>query len=171
MLLLNVLLLFSLVSVAITGNCLPVLAGVSLQASRRTDNHSSPFLKCLCPLRFPVTVSWTCHGDAVTDAYSSRPLLWRCQMQKVQNGGCCRDQLACCPCYLARQLASELSRQARARYCLHLAEWVTSNVYMSLIAVFYSRSIAVYTLCLFDRLSPEWKHFPQYKTFLKGRAN
>lgn len=124
------LLVFSLVvSVAITGNCLPVLAEVSLQASRRTDNQSSPFVEwgSLCPLLIPVTVNCACHDDAATDAYSSRPLLWRCQMQKVQNGGCCRDQLACCPCCLARELASVLSRQACARYCLQLTERVVRN--------------------------------------------
>ncbi|XP_071329978.1 MHC class II regulatory factor RFX1a isoform X7 [Trachinotus anak] len=114
------------VSVAITGNCLPVLAEVSLQASSCTDNQSSPFLEwdSLCPLLIRVTVNCACHDDAAIDAYSSRPLLWRCQMQKVQNGGCCRDQLACCPCYLARWLASVLSRQACARNCLQLTRKV-----------------------------------------------
>lgn len=58
------------VSVAITGNCLPLLAEVSLQASSRTDNQSAPFLQwgTLCPLLTRATVNCACHDDAATDA-------------------------------------------------------------------------------------------------------
>lgn len=65
------LLLFSLVvSVAIKGDCAPVLAEDSLQAIRRTANKSSPCLEwgSLWSLLIPLTVNCACHDYADTDA-------------------------------------------------------------------------------------------------------
>lgn len=115
---LNCAIALSLVPVAITGDCLPVIPEVSLQASRYTDNLSTPCVEWSSswPTLIPLAANCACHDYAATGAYSSRPLLWRCQMHKVQNGGCCRDQLACCLLYLARQLAPQLSRRAPTSY-------------------------------------------------------
>lgn len=165
------LLLFSLVvSVAITGNCLPVLAEISLQASRRADNQSGPFLErsTLWPQLIPVSVNCACRDDAATGAYSSRPLLWRCQMQKVQNGGCCRDQLACCLCFPARQLALVLSRQARACYHLQLTEPATvTRVFLT---IFWCILWQLSTLCFYVGAGSTENQLPEYImwSFQKG---
>lgn len=97
------------------------------------------------PILIVFTGNCARRDHAATDVYSCRPLLWRCQMHKVQNGGCCRDQASLLSVLACWAASSATVTTGACWLTLQLMLPATSNGHSYAVTVFYRHLIVAWS--------------------------